>query len=257
MCSFSILITDITDSDAQWTLMTSAQCPYQCRWPLTPMSPEHCVHRISVHWNTDDLSALTMSVTQWYTDIGVHWHRCILTSMSFLFYYNSFLIKQDILRTDILLQKNLSTEWASYRGCFISFEVRQDDYFRHIENSVWPICFISIWSIRHGLSNDILLINILFCISKNISIRMYPSRTSCLPFLIQTVVKNVSIAHDFLSIEKRLYACMESCKNSEKSCTWRTMQAYKRFSMERKSCAMDTFLTTVWIKNERQEVRLG
>ncbi len=72
------------------------------------------VHRISVHWNTDDASALTISVTQWYTDIVVHWHRCILTSMSFLFYYNSFLIKQDILRTDILLQKNLSTGWALY-----------------------------------------------------------------------------------------------------------------------------------------------
>ncbi len=60
--------------------MTPAQCPYQCWWPLTPMSPEHWCPPLSVHWNTDDISALTMSVAQCYTDIAVHWHQYAVIS---------------------------------------------------------------------------------------------------------------------------------------------------------------------------------
>ena len=48
----------------------------------------------------------------------------------------------------------------------------------------------------------------------------HPSRTSCLPFLTQTVLKNVYIAHDILSIEKRLYACRSHAKTPKKSCAW-------------------------------------
>ncbi len=81
-----------------------------------------------------------------------------------------WIINYYIFESDI--ENQIRSRVLLHTGCFISFEARQDDYFSTSRTVSNQYIFISVWSTRHGLSNDILLINILFCISKNISIRM-------------------------------------------------------------------------------------